>query len=407
MHWDSGDRDRFVQLTQQYMRDESFPDEARRSFCKRAASHLAQSARFEEAIDTARYGILLNPDPDLVWLLVRTLHAAGRIEAARETLRSHRPYPVSEEERYVWLQLLAGSELHEDDARTLLKMIGEQNPGPIRSRMVALLRQEVLPPNESEQIQFPPDLVEAVSTAFASDGLLEGPLVDGQGSTERPETGLVALSPAEHRKNLINYAHGRISSADVARALNHSWSLAIIQRPSGVTVGNDLTPGLRTVGRHAAREAIRARSCALDLPAIHTLARLPADDQLRIRGQIIRLATPASFARDISQGQGQVRAIALAERSVGVNSNGDTVWMNPPLQAKALLRESILLMLNWWPQSRRSPPRQHCPTTRSQSCRASMACQSGQTITPAANSYGLGGSPPSPAWNYWKNSVAN
>ncbi len=72
------------------------------------------------------------------------------------------------------------SELHEDDARTLLKMIGEQNPGPIRSRMVALLRQEVLPPNESEQIQFPPDLVEAVSTAFASDGLLEGPLVDGQ-----------------------------------------------------------------------------------------------------------------------------------------------------------------------------------------------------------------------------------
>lgn len=344
LHWRLGDPDRAVALVSEHVREDAFAPGARTAMTSRAAIYLVQTGKYDDAVTLARAGLAISDDDDLAWTLVGSLHALGRIPEARTELDRLQPRPTTEQERRLWVELHLGNRLEVPDAWTLLELIRQQPPGQLRTDMASLLIREVLQDTTPDGVTYPVNLIAATRELQDDESLGTKEAQLGNDALLRERVVRPLTSSGDYRKMLAAYLAGTQPLADVAEAINQPWGTAVLQRPAGFHVISDLTPGLRAVGRQAARRALEEHRCVIDLTALYTMTLLRDDDRIRIRGELAALTLPASFARDVGRTRAQVRAIITADKTLGVNSAGHSAWITPSLKERAeLMRAADLL----------------------------------------------------------------
>ena len=340
LHWRVGDPDRAAALVRQHIREDAFAPNARTAMSRRAAAYLVQTGKYDDAIGLARSGLAISDDDDLAWVLVRCLHILGRIPEARMELARLHPRPTTEPERLLWVELHLGNRLEVHDAWTLLELIRQQPPGLLRTDMASLLVREVLPNSIPDSATYPDNLIVATRELQDDEGLEP---MEAELSSDALVSNPVAR-PLVRADDYTNMLAGYLASAqplaDIAETVNQAWGTTMLQRPAGLHVISDLTPGLRAAGRRAAHRALEEHRCVVDLTALYTLALLPEDARFRILGEITSLTLPAPFARDISRTRAQVRAIITTDRTLGINSAGHLAWISPSLKERAELRRA-------------------------------------------------------------------
>ncbi len=64
--------------------------------------------------------------------------------------------------------------------------------------------------------------------------------------------------------------HGRnAGAADIARFVRRPYGTVLLHRPAGIMPAADLGQEMRNAGEIAARQAVQAGACAVDLSSLH------------------------------------------------------------------------------------------------------------------------------------------
>lgn len=297
--------------------------DVRVGFCRWYTSRKAAEKDHPAAAKVARIGLGLRDDPDLAWDLVRALTNAGNTPAAREALDRYRPDPGSDGEVRLWLHLHVGVDLSAEEVRTMADLLRRQPAGELRDGMIGVLAREVIL-EQSADDSYPESLVEEVRELVEM-------LQPGSGSGTRPVSNDDALRAAleaelpdrtQWDKALDGIRRGITPLADAAVLARRPYGAALLQRPAGVIVASDLTPGVAAAAVVGAEAAVAEGACVVDLSALHLSNVIGRQARLRLAARLIQLHLTRSAAEDALRTRDAMRSLAAATYTAGLEPDG-------------------------------------------------------------------------------------
>ena len=341
--WQKGDSDDAIALIRRNAADHRLPQATRLAMCRAAAERLYKDGRHDEAIELDRIGLTIGDDPELIWNLIASLHATGRINAALRELQSRRASPTTTAETRLWLELHLGVDLPADEARTLVDLASVELDARHRSVMHSLIDREVVHRSDA-QPALDDDLVGEARALLSRDAPDREAFDADETSQEAAERlrGMLSrrgFTPQDVTTWLHEYGQGIRPLHQIADDLGQAYGFALVQRPAAAYAISDLTPGLRAVGLTAATHALDARACIVDLSALLTLSFLPETLQTRIRARLRPLRLPIAVARDAYTAREQVRDAATRSALLAQHSDGTSTWVTLSLADRIRSRD--------------------------------------------------------------------
>jgi hypothetical protein len=338
LHGKYGRDEQAAELVEHAVFDDSFDIDVRLQLANWYVARKGSRGQFAEAAAFATRSLEIGEDPDLAWSLVKALHNAGKVVAARETLARYRPEPVSDDEMRLWMALHLGVPLLSDDARSMIGIVQRLPDSQFRDAIIGLLVREVVLTPPAPGTQFPADIIDAVRQ-------LQQQAENRPGSTVRltsdDDASLLAAlerdqpDPVAYQRLVIEAQQGRASLADIARFAVRPYTAVLLHRPAGIIPAIDLAPGLRRAGEAAAEQAIKAGTCVADLSALHLLTFIDEDDRLRVRAAMPNMIAAYALVGDATLTRDQVRGLAIATYIATLRPDGkvERTTLNPAEQA--------------------------------------------------------------------------
>lgn len=348
--WQNGDSDDAISLIRRHAADHRIPQATRLAMCRAAAARLYKASQYDEAIELDRTGLTIGDDPELIWNIIASLHATGRINAALRELRTRKASPTTAAETTLWLELHLGVDLSADEARTLVSLASVELDPRRRTVMHSLIDREIVHRSAS-QSALDDDLLDEARALLIRNPPDRGGY-DPNESSQEAAKGLRdmlsgrGLTPQEVTTWLLEYVQGIRPLHQIADHLGQTYGFALVQRPGAVYAINDLTPGLRAVGNSAARHALDAKSCAVDLSALLTLSFLPDALQARIRARLRPMRLPTATAKDAYTAREQVRDAATRSALLAQHLDGTSSWITLSLADRIRNRDLAQKLLD-------------------------------------------------------------
>jgi tetratricopeptide (TPR) repeat protein len=307
-----GRHDEAAEHIEQQIRSEDLPTHIRVSLARWLVGHYARESAQEKAIAAARVGLHLEDDPDLAWNLVALLERAGRYQEARFELLRLRPQPQSEDETRLWMQLHLGDTVPISQLPRMVELARLQAPGPLRRAIVSVLKREATLVKASKVGSLPEGLRQDVEQLVleVADNPEHPEDLEVSESAVRSALEAVGPSPQVFAELLPKARAGLVPWAEVAESVGHPYAAILIRRPGDVLTSQDL-PKL-DAGIEAARQAIAAGSCIVDLSCCYLLALLSDKEATRLLS-LLDVTLPSSVGRDLALTRDGLRQ----ERAVG------------------------------------------------------------------------------------------
>ena len=293
--------------------DESLPADLRVRLCRRLVADQNREGRFAEAAAVARAGLAIAEDADLAWDLITVLVNDGKLQDARKALGQHHPEPGTEQEMRLWMQLHLGVPVTPEHARVMTGLVHRLPDGEFRDAIIAMLIREVA--LAAAHGTFPADVTTSVAQLAeqTKDRPGTGLRIDPEDETAL-RTALERQLPdqAGYQKLIAAVQAGTAGAADIARFVRRPYGTVLLHRPAGILPAADLGQGMRNAGEIAARQAVQARACAVDLSSLHLLGLLEDDDRLQIRAALPSLTVARSTIDDALLTRDHVRGLTSA-----------------------------------------------------------------------------------------------
>ncbi|GGM95009.1 hypothetical protein GCM10011609_35660 [Lentzea pudingi] len=262
--------DRAEEVSAAIVSNDALSDDMRLQACKWLVSRNVERDQYSEAATLAKTGLAVREDPDLAWNLLAAVHNAGDVVQAREILARYRPEPTTEAEIRLWMQLHIGVPLPENDAPLMADLVRRLPPGDLRGAIIGHLVSEVLHAPVADQRTYPPSITESVKE-FANeigDDSRGARKIKSDDEALRAALQRDQVDPVAAQRNLDQLRSGLRSSAEIAQLVRVPYGAALLQSPAGLLFASDLSTGLRRTGEAAARDALAAGRCVVDLPDV-------------------------------------------------------------------------------------------------------------------------------------------
>jgi hypothetical protein len=312
-------------LIERSIPDDSLPAHVRLKLCNWLVARKGRERKYAVAAALARRGLEIEEDPDLAWSLVKSLFNDGNVPGAREALARHRPEPVRDDERRLWMELHLSEPVTPDDARTMADIAQREPDSPFRDGVIAVLIREVLftapPPGTS----FPPDLTEAVRLMAEQAQHRPGggiPLASDDDESLRQALEAGQPDPAGFPKLIDEVRRGLATLGDIARYAHRPYATVLLHRPAGILPAIDLAPKIRLAGQKAAGQALRTHTCVADLSSLHLLGLLTEDDQIRLRAALSEMIITRATVRDAVLTRDYMRGVTIATYIAALRPDG-------------------------------------------------------------------------------------
>jgi Domain of unknown function (DUF4365) len=312
-------------LIERSIPDDSLPAHVRLKLCNWLVARKGRERKYAVAAALARRGLEIEEDPDLAWSLVKSLFNDGNVPGAREALARHRPEPVRDDERRLWMELHLSEPVTPDDARTMADIAQREPDSPFRDGVIAVLIREVLftapPPGTS----FPPDLTEAVRRMAEQAQHRPGggiPLASDDDESLRQALEAGQPDPAGFPKLIDEVRRGLATLGDIARYAHRPYATVLLHRPAGILPAIDLAPKIRLAGQTAAGQALRTHTCVADLSSLHLLGLLTEDDQIRLRAALSEMIITRATVRDAVLTRDYMRGVTIATYIAALRPDG-------------------------------------------------------------------------------------
>lgn len=285
-------------LAEQIIPNPAYPLEIRQKLCVWRAGRAAESGDFALAAQIARQGLSAGANDEVAWALIGSLMQHGQIPDARAALARHHPDPDTEGRARLWTDLHRGVAVSVAEARTMAAVAKRQPAGRCRDALSGMLQREMTLAAKSGH-RWPDDLRADV----ASIAVPGSPQPASEVSQEREEAHRVAVTSVQIGKQAVE---------GVALASGLPYAFVLLRRMPGFMPAAELAPKMRDAGEAAARMALAAGTCAVDMSGFYVLANLPAAVRGTIQARIHSLTTAPVMARDVTAARDHLRTIAAA-----------------------------------------------------------------------------------------------
>lgn len=253
---------------------------------------------WQRVVRVCETGLAEQADETLAWNLVIGLANLGRVADARRVLLQHRPNPLGqgkEHEQHVrlWAQLLVGTDLDADLTRTLTALVDQHGAGTgLGGQLAELAVRELARLEQAGEL--PDDL------RRWQQRVLAGPTLPGglrAVTPEQLEQELAGRHEAPLESLRVQVRAGAAPLASLAEAVRRPYGQVLLQRATGMTLAEDLEPGLQQAGRAAAAAALAGGPVLADLSALYLLVLLEHDGAA-LHAQLPEMQVLSAVARD-------------------------------------------------------------------------------------------------------------
>jgi hypothetical protein len=295
------------------------------NLCAWYATHQARQGRLAAAAATARLGLAVAADTNLAWQLVIILYNDGNLSEARIALNRYRLEPGTEEEMRLWMQLHVGVDVPASAARVMTGLTGRLPDGEFRDAIIAMLIREATLARDRDA--YPSDLLATIAQLEAATAGRPGTALridPGDDAQLRAALEQQAPDLAEYQQLVTRVQLGTAPMADIGNLVGQRYGTVLLQRAAGVVPAADVDPGFRAAGEDAARQAVAAGTCAVDLSSLYLLGLLSGDDRLRIRSALPAAAVivSRSAVSDAQLTRDRVRNLSAATYTASLAPDG-------------------------------------------------------------------------------------